>query len=193
MGCVFVLGLSGCATAAPRVAPEALMVRTEEDVVTVAFRDNLGWPFQLSRLEVAIDGEVVHREAFEPGRLDRPTRLADRVLDAGEHLVEVQAVASYVATRADEHECEVALRAERAFVMRPGGAALIDLNLHTGGGVTTSFPERVALQVGFHGQAVETEVRGRGLGIVGDRLAGSRLAQCRDDLPLAELPSLSGL
>jgi hypothetical protein len=182
---------AGCVSSATEPCPcdaserAAPALRGAGPALSIHFADHLGFPYRLSRLAVALDGELLHQQTFEPDRADRPDRIARLALPPGDHTLQVLAVASYAATRIDADEgCNVLLRASKSFAMRDQ-PALLRIDLYTGS-VTKPFAERVALHIatqGTDGSAVELEPDDEPGGTL-DAQGFDPAPQCLDDGPL---------
>ncbi len=147
-----------------------------EPVVTVAFQDNLGWPYQLERVRISLDGVTLLDREVDDG--DRPAYEIGPVdAVAGEHTLVVEAITSFSSTRADRGDCAMRLRAAESFhLYRAPATVAIDLNLR---GVTTSFAERAFLAFDTRGAR---SLRGQ-VHAGAERVRGAAAA-CRDDAPL---------
>jgi hypothetical protein len=154
--------LLGCAETQSflRTEPAAPLPPSSADAVAppqpVALRvqDHLGWPFQLERLIVTVDGKTLQnvdlpRSGAAPGEIR-----VDVALPPGEHALSLLAV-TQLATTPSGHRCVMELRSDHAFVTRAGAPAELTADLFTRG-VQRDFRDRFAVAYRFQGRREES-------------------------------------
>ncbi len=139
----------GC-QAAPRRATLPT-TKAKWGTTRIALANNLGWPYRLSGVVIAIDGVVLHRRTAGTARPEQTglLHIGDLELRPGDHTIEAQLTASYRATPLAAADCNVQLRAAKGFRVDYKPARL-DLDLHLTD-VTKRFSERVELAVTMRG------------------------------------------
>ncbi len=176
-GVLTLLGSLVVACGGAEPAPVTAWSADGEPLTTVSFVDDTQWPFELAKVALHFDDEVILEHDAAIGEHDRwvfEVPLAS--LAAGAHTLSFSVAARYASTRVDASDgCVVEVVGRRSFSLGavPAGLRVVAKS-HD---VTRRFAERLELEVQTRGV---TELRG----VAPARRLTARDASCLDRAPL---------